>query len=178
MSPRRAHKTVAGQSDLFAGIDASQLFPVRRPADSCRPLDVSLRIKTALGRALKECADSANVIAARMSDILGREQSVDMLYAYTAPSKPEHDIPVTRLIAFVRATGATWLYDEIVQDEGLIVMGGREAELAQLGLLRQERAALEDQIRQIEKKLKIEPVRGTDARRPTGGGSTCANSTR
>ncbi|MCO5083044.1 MAG: hypothetical protein M9955_17090 [Rhizobiaceae bacterium] len=178
MSPRRTQKAGGGQGDLFAGIDPSQLFPVRRPADACRPLDVSLRIKTALGRALKECPDSANVIAARMSDILGREQSVDMLYAYTAPSKPEHDIPVTRLIAFVRATGATWLYDEIVQDEGLIVMGGREAELAQLGLLRQESQAIQDHIKQIEKKLKIEPIRGTDARRPAGGGSACANSTR
>lgn len=82
---RRATRDLAGQTDLFAGVDPSQLFPVRRASDNCRPLDVSLRIKTALGRALKECPDSANVIAARMSDILGREQSVDMLYAYTAP---------------------------------------------------------------------------------------------
>lgn len=166
---RRASKHDGTHPDLFAGIDPAELFPVRRPADPCRPLDVSLRIKTALGRALKECPDSANVIAARMSDILGRDQSVDMLYAYTAPSKPEHDIPVTRLIAFIRATGATWLYDEIVQDEGLIVMGGREARLAQYGYLKQERAAIEAQLKTIEKELSSEPVRGSGARRPGGG---------
>lgn len=48
-------------------------------------------------------------------------------------------------------------------------MGGREAELAQLGLMRQERAALDERLLEIEKKLKVEPVRGTDVRRPGGG---------
>ncbi len=78
------------QTSLLGLFDA---FPVRRPAERYRPVDLSLRIKTALGQALKECPDSAAVVAARMTEISGREVSTDMLYAYTAPSKPEHDIP-------------------------------------------------------------------------------------
>ena len=42
------------QDDLFA-----DLYPVRVPTDAIRPLDLSLRIKTAMGRALKECPASA-----------------------------------------------------------------------------------------------------------------------
>ena len=61
MAKRRANRPDEGQGDLFA---RDALFPVRRPTRSMRPVDLSLRIKTAMGQALKECADSAAVVAA------------------------------------------------------------------------------------------------------------------
>jgi len=166
MTRRASPNNDPRQTSLLGLLDA---FPVRRPAERYRPVDLSLRIKTALGQALKECPDSAAVVAARMSEISGREVSTDMLYAYTAPSKPEHDIPVTRLIAFVRATGARWIYDLLVEDEGLTVIEGREAKLAQLGMAQQELAHLQARIREISAELKAEPVAGaaeTVRRRP------------
>ncbi len=143
------------QGDLFASVD---LFPVRRPVDALRPVDLSLRIKTAMGRALKECPDSATIVAARMSEMTGREISADALYAYTAPSKPDHDMGVARFVAFVRATGALWLWDELVRDDGLMVLQEREALFAQAGLLRAEQARITQKLKDIERSIAVEPV--------------------
>lgn len=145
------------QADLFeAGED---LFPVRRPAaPGTRPVDLSLRIKTAMGQALKECADSATIVAARIAELTGRELTADALYAYTAPSKPEHDIGIVRFVAFVRATEAYWLWDELVRDDGLTVLQGREAKLAQLGALAQEKQRVARREREIQRELQANPV--------------------
>ena len=144
------------QAELFAS--AAEVYPVRRPIERVRPLDLSLRIKSQMGEALKGSPDNASVIAARMSEIIGRPITVDALYAYTAASKPEHEISLLRFVAFVRATGATWLWDVLVEDDGLVVMEGREAHLAQLGLMRQQRSQMDEAIRALEHDLKATPV--------------------
>ena len=157
MAKRRARhrKRVHRQGDLFASIG---LYPVRRAEQGVRAVDLSLRMKTAMGRALKECADSAEIIAARMSELCGRPISADALYAYTAPSKPEHDIGIVRFVAFVRATGATWLWDELVRDDGLIVFEGEEAKLAERGWLEQEKRKLGKRIKALDRDLGSRPV--------------------
>lgn len=155
MSKGKAKAADRRQGDLFAH---AELFPVRRPLDNARPIDLSLRIKTAMGRALKESPDSAAIIAARITEMTGRELSADALYTYTAPTKPEHDMGIARFVAFVRATGAFWLWDELVHDDGLVVLQEREALLAQAGLLSQEKARITDKLRDIARELKSEPV--------------------
>lgn len=156
MTKRSARRADANQADFFA--PNAELFPVRRPAEGPRPVDLSLRVKTGMGRALRECPESAAIVAARISEMTGRELSTDMLYALTAPSKPEHDMGIVRFVAFVRATGAFWLWDELVADDGLTVLQGREARLAQLGHLKQEVARMREQEREIERELRAEPV--------------------
>ena len=151
----RARRPAEGQGDLFA---PGELFPVRRPVEASRPLDLSLRIKTAMGQALKACPDSAAMVAARITEMTGREMTLDALYAYTAPSKPEHDMGLTRFVAFVRATGAYWLWDLLVEDDGLVVLQGREAKLAQLGHLQQEFQRMGDELRALKRELGEEPV--------------------
>lgn len=151
------------QGDLFArsaAMPPEALFPVRERVDRPKFLDLSLKIKTAIGRALRECETHRNAyeVAAAMSALIGREITADALYAYTAPSKPEHEISLVRFVAFVRVTGATWLWDELVEDDGLIVMQGREAHLAQLGLLQQERQHVEEKIKKLQRELKERPV--------------------
>lgn len=80
-------------------------------------------------KAPKECPLNAGEVAARMTTILGAEVSADALYSYTAASKPDHQISLIRFVAFVRAVEAWWLWDLLVEDDGLIVMEGREARL-------------------------------------------------
>ncbi|MDC7788009.1 hypothetical protein PQJ75_14020 [Rhodoplanes sp. TEM] len=153
-------KPVTGQGDLFAyaaAVPAGALFPVR-DRTAVLDVDISLKFKTALGRALREHHESAAVVAARMSEIVGRQITEAALYAFTAPAKPEHDIGIVRLKAFIRVTGATWLWDVLVEDDGLIVMQGREAHLAQLGLLQQEQQRVDEQIRALRRELKARPV--------------------
>lgn len=151
------------QADLFPV--AVAVYPVRRPIERVRPVDLSLRIKTALGQALKECPLSGAEVAAAMSEMLGTPVTADTLYTYTAASKPDHQIPLLRFVAFVRATGAWWLWDLLVEDDGLVVMEGREARLAELGLLEQERAGLERRLKALRQELKHSPVKVSAYRR-------------
>lgn len=153
-----------GQGDLF---EWQELFPVRRPVEQVRPVDLSLRIKTAMGQALKQCPDSADIIAAKISEMTGERLSGHSLYTFTAPSKPDRQINLLEFVAFVRATGALWLWDVLVEDDGLVVLQGREAKLAQLGYMQQQHKALADELRSLEKELNAEPVRVSE-RRPGG----------
>jgi hypothetical protein len=162
LSKRRLDPSAA-IGDLFARPD--ELYPVRRQETGTRPLDLSLRIKTAMGQALKECPEPAEVVAARITAMTGREITADALYAYTAASKPDHDMGIVRFVAFVRATGAAWLFDELVRDDGLIVMEGREAHFARLGFMRQQEARLRADIRTLERDLQDRPVAPAAARR-------------
>lgn len=144
------------QPDLFS--EAAAVYPVRRPVERVRPVDLSLRVKTAMSQALRESPMNGAEVAAKMSEILGQEISSDTLYALTAASKPDHQISIVRFIAFVRATAAWWLWDLLVEDDGLFVMEGREARLAELGLIEQERRRLEAEAKAIRHELKVQPV--------------------
>lgn len=145
-----------GQGELFDSPLA--LFEVRRPVDGARPVDLGLKIKSAMGEALKRSPDSAQMIAARISELTGRELSADMLYAYTAASKPEHQVRLVDFVAFIRATGATWLWDVAVEDDGLVVLEGREAKLAQAGYLQQQRARIDEQLSALQHELTADPI--------------------
>lgn len=152
----RRPRPETGQGDLFATAD--ELFPLPEPVEAIRPIDLSLRIKTAMGRALKEAPDGAEVIAAKITAMTGRELTADALYAYTAPSKPDHDMGIARFVAFVRATNAPWLWAMILRDDGLTVLEGREAHLARLGFMRQEAQRQARAVRELERTLAQAPV--------------------
>ncbi|MDA4629885.1 hypothetical protein NZA98_01935, partial [Escherichia coli] len=64
------------------------------------------------------------------------------LDAYTAESKDTHDISLVRFKAFVRATDANWLWDTIVSEDGLTMLEGDEARLAEIARLQQEQRAI------------------------------------
>ena len=154
------------QRELFGAAGTPpEVYPVRRPRESVLPIDLSLRIKTALGQALKECPLSAIQVAAAMSEMLGSTLTADSLYTYTAASKPDHQMSLVRFKAFVRVTRAWWLWDLLVEDDGLVVMEGREARLAELGLLEQERAALDRRVKALKTELRHSPVQVAAAQR-------------
>ncbi|MFN3513424.1 MAG: hypothetical protein ACK41C_10285 [Phenylobacterium sp.] len=130
--------------DLFEGT----YFPVRAPSDLPRALDMKRAIAVAMGEALRTCGKGAAVVAAEMSELLGDDEVTKaQLYAYTAESRTSHTISIVRWIAFVRATGCNWLWDFILKDEGLIVLEGEEAHLA-------EAALIEKQIEQLKRKAR------------------------
>jgi len=129
------------------------VFPVR----DAQPIDIErfrANLKRNMARALRECRYERSFIAARMAQILGLPNiSKATLDAYTAESK-EVDISLPRFKAFVRATEAHWLWDEVVKDDGLLLLQGDEARLAEIARLQQEQRKLAAEIRQ----LKIKPV--------------------
>lgn len=71
------------------------------------------------------------------------------LDAYTAESNANHDISLARFKAFVRATGAVWLWDMIVSEDGLTLLEGDEARLAEIAAIQQERKLLEKQLKTL-----------------------------
>lgn len=154
MARPRSRPPTDGQGDLFAPGD---VFPVRRPVAATRPVDV-LRIKMAMGEALKAHPENAEIVAAKIANLTGRALTTFALYSYTAPSRDDHDIGLSRFVAFVRVTGAYWLYDLLVEDDGLMVLQGREAKLAQLGHLQQQKQQIDDAVRDLKREIGTTPV--------------------
>ncbi len=142
--------------------DPSQLdffqVPVFEARSAVERIDLDrfrARLKRDMARAIRECPYDRPVIAARMAQYLGLASvSKAALDAYTAESKTGHDVSLVRFKAFVRATGAVWLWDSVVSEDGLTLLQGDEARLAEIARLQQEQKALSDHIRL----LKARPV--------------------
>jgi len=123
------------QLDFFA----EQVFPVRVAVEQIDIERFRLRLKREMARAIRECPYDRPTIAARMAHYLGLETvSKASLDSYTAESKTGHDISLVRFKAFVRATGASWLWDVVVSDDGLTLLEGDEARLAEIAYRQQK----------------------------------------
>lgn len=130
MAKRSAHRDDK-TPDLFAH---ERMFPVRAPRALGTALDFNIRLSQAQARAIDEARDhdiDRFEIARRMSVTLGKEVTKGMIDAYTAPSRTDHNISLIRFLAFVRATGCNWLWDVVLEAEGLTVVQGEDAQLAQ-----------------------------------------------
>lgn len=139
------------QGELFF----SAVYPSRIADQTMDLTGFRSKLKKAMSRALKECPYDREVVAMRMASALGQDNfSLATLNAYTAESNESHDISLVRFKAFIRATGETWLWDLVVADDGLTMLIGDEARLAEIARVQQEREALDDKL----KKLKSRPV--------------------
>ncbi len=142
----------ASQMDFFR----EPLFPSRTPALKVDIERYRAKMKRAMARAIRECPFDRQTIAVRMAQYLGLPSiSKTMVDAYTAESKSGHDITLVRFSAFVHATGALWLWDEAMSEQGVTLLIGDEARLAEIALLQQE----QDRIKAEIKVLKASPVR-------------------
>lgn len=140
-------KRSPSQLDFFR----APVYPVREPL----PINIErfrANLKRAMAKALRECRYERSFVAARMAQMLGLPSlSKAALDAYTAESKTV-DISLPRFKAFVRATGANWLWDEVVKDDGLLLLQGEEALLAEEARIRQEIKLLNAELRVMLKK--------------------------
>lgn len=138
------------------------VFPVRVPAARIDIDRFRARIKRSMAKAIRECGHSRPTIAARMAQYLGLPNiSKTTLDAYTAESKSTHDISLVRFSAFVHATGATWLWDDIVAENGATLLIGDEARWAETARLREEQERIKAELR----KLTAAPVKSARGRR-------------
>ena len=140
------------QGDLFH----TAVYPSRIASQTVDLGNFRSRLKRAMSRALKDCPYSRGEVAMRMAEAMDQDSfSLSTLNAYTAESNETHDISLLRFKAFVRATGAAWLWDLVVSDDGLTMLVGDEARLAEIARVQQEKAALDEKLRD----LKSTPVR-------------------
>nr|WP_273719937.1 MULTISPECIES: hypothetical protein [unclassified Bartonella] len=133
----------------------SRVFPAREPVAQIDLERFRSRIKRAMARALRECRVERNEIAERMAHYLGigclSKASLD---AYVAENK-QVDISLPRFKAFVLATGAFWLWDKVVSEDGLLLLQGDEAGLAKIARLQQEQREIAARL----KAMRAVPVR-------------------
>lgn len=126
------------------------LFPSRAPAHSVDIGRFRAKLKRAMAQAIRECPHDRPTIAARMAQYLGLPSiSKGMIDAYTAESKDSHDISLVRFKAFVHATGAVWLWDMIVSEDGLLLLEGDEARLAEIARLQQEQREIASRVKAL-----------------------------
>lgn len=129
---------------------AEPLFPVRAATTTIDIDRFRGRLKRAMAQAIRECPHSREIIAARMAQYLALAQvSKTTLDSYTAESKLSHDISLLRFKAFVRATGAVWLWDLVVAEDGLTLLEGDEARLAEIARLQQEARGIQTELRAL-----------------------------
>lgn len=139
------------QLDMFG----EPVFPVRAAANQIDIERYRARLKAAMSRAIRESQFDRPTIAMRMARYLGLPSiSKATIDAYTAESKSAHDITMPRFCAFVFATEATWLWDVAASVQGVTVLIGEEAALAQTALLDQERRRITAEL----KKLRARPI--------------------
>lgn len=137
------------QLDFFV----ETVFPVRSAVDRIDIDRFRSRLKREMSRAIRECNYDRATIAALMARYLGLSSiSRASLDAYTAESKVNHDISLIRFKAFVRATGANWLWDTIVSEDGMTVLEGDEARLAEIARLQQDQRALAAELKILQAK--------------------------
>lgn len=159
MSKRRRNDDAA-LGDLF-----DQAFPVRAPAEPVPAMDFSVRLSQAIGRALKECPLSREDVAAKMSAMLGEPVSRMMLDAYASPARDTHRIGLTRFKALARVTGCLWLWEVAVDGDGLTLLQGEQARLAQIGALEQQVREMSVRLKDLKKapSVSLKPLRGDRA---------------
>ncbi len=151
-------------ADLFAG---GSFYPVRTPQALNGGNDQKRDIATAMGEAIRMCGKPRARICVEMSMALGGEDIVTeaQLNAYTAESRTTHNISLVRFRAFVRATGCNWLWDHVLKDEGLIILEGEEAHLANAALLEMQ---AKEMMRMAEAAKRAAPIQA-QFRKPRGG---------
>jgi len=111
-------------------------FPVRAPM----PLDIErfrLRMKRGVSDAIRASGLAREDVAQRVEVATCRRFSRGQLDRYLSPAKVE-DISLVRFKALARAVGAAALWDLAIVDDGLLVIAGDEARLAEIGRLQQE----------------------------------------
>lgn len=130
------------------------MFRVPQPADLESPsMDLKVRIARAMATAMKNAPHDRYEVAARMSRILGRDVTKNMLDAYAAASKEAHIPNLAFCIAFDSATGQRELLNLYASLSGCTVMVGVEALHAELARLEIQEAELRKKKNSLKKFL-------------------------
>jgi hypothetical protein len=133
---------MSNSKQKFDRVSSAQL-PLIDRAEELQPgdLDMALRLKSALTEAIKGCRHSRYEIAAKVSELTGKDLSKTMLDQYTAESKEAYHFPAEMLTAFCRVTGSTEPMAVLLGPLGCSILSGDEAQ--DIEILRMERKIAE-----------------------------------
>ena len=129
---------------LFEWVKKAQELTSQTPTPPHGSLDVDSELRAAISADIKGCPLSRYQIAARISELVGREVTAAMLNNWTAESHENHNFPCQFLPAFVVATGGRRAFECLSRRAGLFALPGPEA-------LRSEIHRLDEQIELLKK---------------------------
>jgi len=104
----------------------------RQAAPTPGSLDFDAELRMALNRALKEAEGDRFQISAEMSRLTGGEVTKFQIDSWTGMSRKAWRFPLEMLPAFVSATGAYWLLDQIAGKCGCKVLAGEDVFYAEM----------------------------------------------
>lgn len=114
------------------------------------------QLARAIAVSLDECTLSRAEVAERMSDILARPVSLNMLNAYASVQREGHQISVPRFDALVGATQDRRLVEFLVQPRGWTVIERRFLPMIELAAVQEQK----QQLARMESGLRRQMVRG------------------
>ena len=121
------------------------------PADGS--LNLAAELCATLSRALKETPLSRAQVAARMSDLTGEIITEPMLNAWTAKSHERHRFPLEYTAAFEEACGSYALQQLLARRRGCLVLIGKQARDARLGMIRRRMTEMRAEERALLKEM-------------------------
>jgi hypothetical protein len=126
-------------------------------------MDIDSELRAAISEDLKAACDGAGrgisryEVAARISELAGREVTASMLYNWTAESHSENNFPLKLLPAFLIATGRQRrTFECLSRRAGLFALPGPEALRAEIGQIEEQIRALQKE--RIKRKVFLQQV--------------------
>jgi hypothetical protein len=140
--------------DTSRQLNLHGLFQVPRPPEPVGgSLNFGLELRATLSRVLKDCPDSREVIAGRMSELLGADISVHQLNAWTAESRESWRFPFEFAAAFEQATGCHSLTELLARKRGCTVLVGEESLKVELGRLEMKESEIKKRKQMLKRYL-------------------------
>lgn len=106
-------------------------------------------VSASVSRMLREDTRPRTEIAAHASRLLGKQISKSMLDVYASEAHVEHNVPASRWLAIVAATGNFAVADAIMKHIGCRLLSGDEIKAAELGHLQAERDAIDARMKEL-----------------------------
>lgn len=125
----------------------------RRGEAKAGAFNVDARVRAMLSEALKVCPLSRPVVAAKMGELLGRDVSKGQLDSWTAESKDGNRIPFDAALAFSEVTDNLELFQMAAEMRRCYLIKGKDALLAELGRMTQQKEELSKNEKLIKMKL-------------------------
>lgn len=100
------------------------------------------RLSRAISVTLQECGKPRGDVAERMSDILGRTVTVNMLNAYASGQREDHQISVSRFDALIGATQDRRLLEFLAEGRGWAVIDRRYLPMIEMAAVAEQRKKL------------------------------------
>lgn len=147
---KRKKELSSNQLNLFDTIKKVEELTRQTQQPVAGTLDIDAQLRHAVSDDIRHAHDatsrllSRNEIAAKMSDLTGREITASMLNNWTAESHERHYFPLQYLPAFVIATGGRRAFEVVSRASGLFALPGES-------VIRAEITKLGEQIKRLKK---------------------------